>query len=467
MRRSSFGVTRWAGLACGLVLTIGGAPAWAQSDDAQALEAEWRDCTQNAGPVDPGPRITACQKILDEGELDAESRALFQVNLAAAYGDAGLIDQGLLTYSAALASAVEDKDVPLQAKIVASRGALRADAQKDYDGALRDLNISVQMAPADGLYRELRGDILVKLKRYAEAVADYDLLRRLTPSDPKSHYRYGEANRLLGDNAKAIEGYSRAIQLKPDFYSAIEQRYLLQTTTRDFNGALADAQSMMRLRPAEPANLYYRGWAYSRLKDYPRALTDLNAYIKAETQVADGYLERGIVYAAQKNAPLAIADFSQAIRLSPTLTTAYMRRASMKLELRDFPGAIADLDVAVQQAPALALNYNNRCWARALWGQGLDLALADCDAAIKMRDTSMARGNRAMVRLRLGQPQLAFDDYEASLKLSANPPASSLYGRGLAHMRLGRVAEGQADMAAALAKDPAAAEYFQRAGLAP
>ena len=45
--------------------------------------------------------------------------------------------------------------------------------------------------------------------------------------------------------------------------------------------------------------------------------------------------------------------------------------------------------------------------------------------------------------------------------------ASSLYGRGLAELRLGKKAQGQADLAAAEKLDKTVVQLFAKMGLAP
>ncbi len=59
---------------------------------------------------------------------------------------------------------------------------------------------------------------------------------------------------------------------------------------------------------------------------------------------------------------------------------------------------------------------------------------------------------------------IAIAEYEAALQVDANRP-TALYGLGLAKLRTGRTAEGEADRAAALALDPAAARAFSAYGV--
>lgn len=82
-------------------------------------------------------------------------------------------------------------------------------------------------------------------------------------------------------------------------------------------------------------------------------------------------------------------------------------------------------------------------------GTELDLALADCNAAVKAEpDSPSYLDSRAWVRLRQGRHQDAVADYDRALKIRPEQ-AWSLFGRGIARIRLGEQAPGQADIEAA------------------
>jgi TPR repeat len=70
------------------------------------------------------------------------------------------------------------------------------------------------------------------------------------------------------------------------------------------------------------------------------------------------------------------------------------------------------------------------------------------------------------VRLRLGDLDKAIADYDASLK-QAPRTAWSLYGRGLARLRKGLSADGEADVAAARAVAPHIEDEARKYGLTP
>jgi tetratricopeptide (TPR) repeat protein len=98
----------------------------------------------------------------------------------------------------------------------------------------------------------------------------------------------------------------------------------------------------------------------------------------------------------------------------------------------------------IRLAPANAAAWSGRCWSRAIIGQ-LEPALADCNEALRLESSAGTRERRALVHLKSGQFDKAIADYDVALK--TNPRlAGALYGRGLARLRSGDTAAGNADI---------------------
>ena len=70
------------------------------------------------------------------------------------------------------------------------------------------------------------------------------------------------------------------------------------------------------------------------------------------------------------------------------------------------------------------------------------------------------------MELRLGRLDLAVADYDTVLSLHPEA-APSLYGRGVARLRQGAKARGEADLAAAAKLDPTVAREFAGYGVKP
>jgi tetratricopeptide (TPR) repeat protein/predicted aspartyl protease len=260
--------------------------------------------------------------------------------------------------------------------------------------------------------------------------------------------------------------------------------------------------------PVDAAAYSRRGAAAAARRDFEHAIADLTRACELAPDKSEYFYERGIAYRESKQFAPAMSDFNRALELNPDDLSALTARAALRMVSQDKTGATADLDAVDRQAPKeadvrlfLAQGYehldllsqsvaqydlwiishrddarmasalNGRCWERALLGEDLGNALADCNAALKLTDkSSLSFGrildSRALVRLRLRDYDKSIADYDDSLKLIPKN-AWSLYGRGVAKTRKNRIAEGEADMAAATAIWAPVEEQFKRRGITP
>ena len=103
---------------------------------------------------------------------------------------------------------------------------------------------------------------------------------------------------------------------------------------------------------------------------------------------------------------------------------------------------------------------SNRCWSKALVGEQLLQALADCNEALRLRPHHAATiANRAFVYLRLADPHRAIADYNAALELDPKN-AHALHGRSIARRQSGDADAAEVDAAAAkLIRPDVSAEF--------
>ena len=239
---------------------------------------------------------------------------------------------------------------------------------------------------------------------------------------------------------------------------------------RDFTAAIADLSKAIELDPAETQ--YYKARAMARLgaRQPLPAMADLGEVLRRKPDDVDTLVTRGSLYLSAKNGPEARADFEAARKHAPNDVQVALRIGRVYSANNAFEAAIKEYDRALaaqpdgEQAPHI---LNERCWSRALSGRELESALADCDLALKKGGRNSAfMDSRGLVLLRLGRLDEAIRQYDASIK--AQPKhAWSLYGRGLAKLRKGDKAGGEADIAAAMAIEPGVAEQAKQIGLAP
>jgi tetratricopeptide (TPR) repeat protein/predicted aspartyl protease len=258
----------------------------------------------------------------------------------------------------------------------------------------------------------------------------------------------------------------------------------------------------------DAADVSRRGTAMAARGDYDHALTELSRACELAPDNPEYFFQRSRVYRQMGNLVLAGKDLDQTLKLNPQHVAALVSRAELLLANGDSTGALADLDSASRTATKQAdsryemaeaygradrlssaveqfdlwiaahvdderIPYaqNGRCWARALMGGDLSLALKDCNAALKRAAKgsplyARVSDSRGLVYLRLGDYPKSIADYDASIA-TAPKTAWSWYGRGIDKLREHQAAAGDADIAQAKSLVPTIAEKFTQYGIQP
>jgi tetratricopeptide (TPR) repeat protein len=234
----------------------------------------------------------------------------------------------------------------------------------------------------------------------------------------------------------------------------------------DHAGAIAQYNEALRIQPGYATAIYNRGNSYSVMGDLQRAFDDWSEAVRLDPNYADAWGNRADWYYDRGEYDNAIVDADRALAIRVNDADSYTRGLAYQYGRNDLVSAIADFDRALAIAPN-SVEYNNAsCWARAMAERELDLARRQCDIAVAGSAEGNYRDSRGMVGLRQGRFQDAWDDYNAAVQTAPQTP-HYLYGRGIAALRLGRTAEGQADIAAAAAISAGIAETYAGYGVTP
>lgn len=313
-----------------------------------------------------------------------------------------------------------------------------------------------------------RGLAYFDQRDYSRAIADYDQAIRLNPQYAAAFNNRGLAYRAQNNYARAIADFDQAIRLNPQLAEAFNNRGNAYIAQSDYARGIADYDQAIGLNPQYATAFNNRASAYYGQRDYARAIADYDQAIRLNPQSAKALNNRGLAYRAQRDYARAIADFDQAIRLNPQYAEAFNNRGLAFRAQSDHARAFADFDRAAELEPQAGARQNERCWARAVAGQQLDIARAACNRAIALAGDDAERGgfldSRGLVGLKQQRWQEAWNDYDAALR-AAPDAAHYLYGRGIAALRLGRRAEGQADLSRAAAVDANVAAAYTGYGI--
>ena len=189
--------------------------------------------------------------------------------------------------------------------------------------------------------------------------------------------------------------------------------------------------------------------------------------IRTDPAYAAGYMHRGNLHARRGDYDRAIADHSEAIRIDPAYANGFYNRGLTYSRKGDHERAIADFTKGIELNANSSQLWGQRCWSRAVVGKQLQEAVDDCTKAGSLAPKiPQIFAYRGFAYLKLGQFDKALADYDAAFALTKSPDhADWLYVRGVAKLKKGDIAGGNADITSAKAGKADIAEEYATYGI--
>ncbi len=143
----------------------------------------------------------------------------------------------------------------------------------------------------------------------------------------------------------AIEAYDKAIELKPDFVEAYNNRGLAKAELGqpEHDPAIKDYDEALRLKPDLAEAYNNRGNSKAELKKYAPAIKDYTEALRLKPDYAQAYNNRGVTKFHLGQYEAAIKDYTEALRLKPGYAEAYYNRGKANLALDQPEAAKEDL----------------------------------------------------------------------------------------------------------------------------
>ncbi|HVU83302.1 MAG TPA: tetratricopeptide repeat protein, partial [Puia sp.] len=121
----------------------------------------------------------------------------------------------------------------------------------------------------------------------------------------------------------AIEDFTKAIGLRPDYFRAWLNKGISWSLKRQPDKAIPDLTRAMEIRPGNFSPYQYLGTIWNEKKDYDTAIGYFDKAIELKPDNAELYLHRGTAWHGKKEYENAIGDYSKAIALRPDYSSAY------------------------------------------------------------------------------------------------------------------------------------------------
>ena len=238
-------------------------------------------------------------------------------------------------------------------------------------------------APQPGDYERSQGDMYFRVGNIEQAQAFYLEALRSIPRDFEACCQLGLLLKGI-DPAKAVECYSRAIQIDParacDAYLGRGMCYL---ELDELDKALVDFGEAGLLNPQNTQVYLNRALVYMQRSDWPRAMDDYMKAIQLGTRDPAAFAGRAMVHLEQGNIYQAEHDFQEALRLSPMIPSRTCcgpattpRHNEYDKALKDYSHALAESanprDIFVERA-RLRIKQGNASEALAEYHKALQV----------------------------------------------------------------------------------------------
>ena len=177
--------------------------------------------------------------------------------------------------------------------------------------------------------------------------------------DAELAFQHGNVLMMFKQMDMAIERYSHAIKLNPNYANAYYNRGVAYYGKSDYQQAINDYTKAMNLRPNDTKAYNNRGVAYCDNGDYQQAITDHTKVIELKPNDPIGYNNRGNAYRLKGEVERAITDYNRAIDLNRDFAGAYINRGKAWLHLGQWENARLDLLTAQGMGMNIIVSFHD------------------------------------------------------------------------------------------------------------
>ena len=334
--------------------------------------------------------------------------------------------------------------------------------------------------------------ILQRSEKIAEAIEKWRSIANIAEGNDN-----GLASRALvsigylhlkeGTGEQALLALDRAIDLRPDYDTAYNNRGAAKTLLGRHQDAIADYDTAIRLKPDYAEAYSNRGTAKNFLGRHQDAIADYNKAIRLKPDYVKAYDGRGSTKHLLGRSQDAIADYNKAIQLKADDAQAYYHRGHANKTLEKYEEAFADYDKVIDLRPDYAEVYDNRGFVQFRLGRYRE-AITDYSKVIQLIKSSEAKldssqensislilksntkfgeaeayYNRGSVKSKLGEYAGAVLDYDEAIRLKPDY-ADAYNNRGNAKIQLKQTNEALADFNEAIRIKPDYADAYNNRG---
>lgn len=332
--------------------------------------------------------------------------------------------------------------------------------QKQYEMALEDFEKAKQtLSDIDRLalweILIMRGRALYLLKRYEEALADYNQALEIKPGDVGGLNNRGITYKRLKHWQKATEDLEKAISIDPQDPIPYCNLGIVKYDLEQYQEGLTLLNRSIELDPKNSLSLYSRGALYEAMNKDKLALVDLHEAIEIdhdwgeELGIWNAYHTRAVIYQKLGQHSEALKDVEQAIRLQPDHAYYLQLKGELLAELNDynealraFEGSLSKIDASDSTAKTYVFYNRAKIYLKA--GE-YSQAIKDINQALSLSsDRQEGLNLRGQIYFQQAKYPMAILDLTEAINKGINDPYA-YYDRAMSYFLTGKYAESVLD----------------------
>lgn len=213
--------------------------------------------------LDPGMADAYYQRGMLNTSADNRDNACMDISRAASMGHAKA------------KAAFDDNFCWNQANIHAKNGESSLRMRK-YEEALKEFDIAVALCPDSGKFLTRRGQAHMGLGHKTQALEDFNKAALISPKSPDAFMQLGLYYFGLDNHDKAFDYFTSAITNDPRNYDAYMYRAQCCERRNQLTSAIYDYGMAISIRPDDPEGYYRRGLIEREMKDMMNACKDFS-----------------------------------------------------------------------------------------------------------------------------------------------------------------------------------------------
>ncbi|QWD90887.1 tetratricopeptide repeat protein [Polynucleobacter sp. MWH-Braz-FAM2G] len=233
--------------------------------------------------------------------------------------------------------------------------------QKDWDQALRLIDLAIECNPQNGVAHSNRGNILIELGRSEEALLAYENAINLQPSYAEAHSNRGNVLQALGRYQEALTSYEKAVQIDPNYAQAFYGVARLFLLRKQYDYAFGCCEQALKINPRYEEALALKGEILFEIKDYSKALTVYDELLLLNSNSCEAWISKGNIFSEIKQFQEAEISFRSALAIAPDTEFLLGLLIQNRLQMCKWEGLdkeVEDLARMVEAGKKAAIPYN-------------------------------------------------------------------------------------------------------------